>query len=408
MAGKNEKGRPPSRSAASSSESAPRSRGRTDRGAQFPVAPPRNDVPADYPAWFADLKARIRQERLRVVLASNAMMVNLYWDIGRRILDKQADQGWGSRVIDRLAADLREAFPEMKGLSSRNLKYMRAFAAAWPERTIVQATLAQLPWYHHIALLEKLDSVDTRLWYAAKSLEHGWSRNILALQIQAQAHRRQGKAQTNFPVTLPSPDSDLAVQVFKDPYLFDFLGTDAPRREIELEQGLIEHIQKFLLELGQGFAFVGRQVHLEIGDEDYYLDLLFYHLKLRRYAVIELKARKFQPGDGAQLGMYMTAVDRLLCHPDDKPTLGLLLVREKNRVLVEYALSGSNKPISVAEWDTRLTHALPEELRASLPTIEEIEAELSGVPGSAEPTHAENAEGRRKPRASRRVRTGKS
>jgi len=352
-------------------------RGRVDRSAMFPVPPPASDTPPDYAAWLADLKARIHQERLRVALASNAVMVLLYWDLGRNILEKQADQGWGSRVIDRLAADLREAFPEMKGFSPRNLKYMRAFAAAWPDRQIVQASLAQLPWYHHIALLEKLDRPEPRLWYAARTLEHGWSRNILALQIEAQAHRRQGKAQTNFPATLPPPDSDMAAQVFKDPYLFDFLGTDAPRREAELERGLVAHIQKFLLELGQGFAFVGRQVHLEIGADDFYLDLLFYHLKLRRYVVIELKVRKFQPGDGAQLGMYMTAVDRLLCHPDDKPTLGLLLVREKNRVLVEYALGGNTKPISVAEWDTRLTHALPEELQASLPTIEQIEAELS-------------------------------
>jgi len=254
---------------------------------------------------------------------------------------------------------------------------MRAFAAAWPERAIVQQTVAQLSWRQNLALIEKLANSRDRLWYAAQTLEHGWSSNILMLQIEAQAHRRQGKAQTNFPATLPPSDSDVAVQVFKDPYLFDFLGTDAPRRETELEQGLVAHIQKFLLELGQGFAFVGRQVHLEIGDEDFYLDLLFYHLTLRRYVVIELKARKFQPGDGAQLGMYMTAVDRLLSHPDDKPTLGLLLVREKNRVMVEYALGGNTKPIGVAEWETRLTQALPKELQSSLPTIEQIEAELS-------------------------------
>lgn len=352
-------------------------RGRVDRSAMFPVSPPVGDVPVDYAAWLMDLKARINRERLRVVLASNAVMVLLYWDIGRSILDKQADQGWGSHVIDRLAVDLREAFPEMKGFSPRNLKYMRAFASAWPEREIVQRTVAQLSWRQNLALIEKLANSRDRLWYAAKTLEHGWSSNILTLQIETQAHRRHGKAQTNFPATLPPPDSDMAVQVFKDPYLFDFLGTDAPRRETELEQGLVVHIQKFLLELGQGFAFVGRQVHLEIGDEDFYLDLLFYHLKLRRYVVIELKARKFQPGDGAQLGMYMTAVDRLLCHSDDKPTLGLLLVREKNRVMVEYALGGNTKPISVAEWDTQLTHALPEELQASLPTIEQIEAELA-------------------------------
>ena len=356
-------------------------RGRVDRSAMFPVAASAAEMPADYAAWLAEIKRRIHGERLRLVLASNSAMLMLYWDIGRRILHKQAEQGYGTRVIDRLATDLRDAFPDMKGFSPRNLKYMRAFAAAWPDAELVQRTVAQLSWGQNIALLEKLDQAEDRLWYAARTLEYGWSRDILSLQIQGQAHRRHGKAQNNFPATLPPSDSDMAVQVFKDPYLFDFLGTDAPRREAELERGLMEHIQKFLLELGQGFAFVGRQVHLEIGDDDFYLDLLFYHLKLRCYVVIELKARKFEPGDGAQLGMYMTAVDRLLAHPDDKPTLGLLLVREKNRVLVEYALGGSTQPISVAEWETQLTRALPSELRGSLPSIEEIEAELSGDAG---------------------------
>lgn len=359
-------------------------RGRVDRSAMFPVAAPAGEMPADYAAWLAEIKTRIQGERLRLVLASNSVMVMLYWDIGRRILQKQAEQGYGTRVIDRLAADLRDAFPEMKGFSPRNLKYMRAFASAWPDAELVQRTVAQLTWGQNIALLEKLDATEDRLWYAARTLEHGWSRDLLSLQIRGQAHLRHGKAQNNFPATLPPHESDMAVQVFKDPYLFDFLGTAAPRREAELESGLVDHIQKFLLELGQGFAFVGRQVHLEIGDDDFYLDLLFYHLKLRRYVVIELKARKFEPGDGAQLGMYMTAVDRLLAHPDDKPTLGLLLVREKNRVLVEYALGGSTQPISVAEWETQLTRALPSELQGSLPTIEEIEAELSGDVGGGD------------------------
>ena len=336
---------------------------------------------ADYVPWLAALKARIRSQRLRVVLAGSVSMVLLYWDIGRGILEKQSAQGWGAQVIDRLAADLREAFPDMKGFSARNLKYMRAFAVAWPDRAIVQQAVAQLSWRHNIMLLEQLARPDERLWYAGRAAEQGWSSSILALQIRAQAHLRQGKAQTNFLATLPPPDSDLATQIFKDPYLFDFLGTDAPRREAELEAGLVTHIQKFLLELGQGFAFVGRQVHLELGDTDCYLDLLFYHLKLRRYIVVELKGRKFEPGDGAQLGIYMTAVDRLLCHPDDKPTLGLLLVREKNRVLVEYALGTQSHPIGVAEWETRLSQALPEELQESLPTIAEIEAELAKVEG---------------------------
>jgi predicted nuclease of restriction endonuclease-like (RecB) superfamily len=371
----------------------------------FPAPPPRIENPEDYASLLADLKQRIGQERLRVVLAGNAVMVLLYWDIGQRILDKQRAQGWGARVIDRLSADLREAFPEMKGFSPRNLKYMRAFAEAWPQREIVQASLAQLTWYHNIALLEKLNTPEQRLWYAQKAFQHGWSRNILAVQIDARVIERHGKAQNNFPATLPPLDSDMASQVFKDPYLFDFLGTDAPRREKDLEQGLMDHLQKFLLELGQGFAFVGRQVHLEIGNDDFYLDLLFYHLHLRRYIVVELKARKFEPGDGAQLGMYMNAVDRLLRHPDDQPSLGLLLVREKNRVLVEYALGGSKQPISVAEWETQLTRTfggdrqqwgycsvaewetqltrtLPNELKVSLPSIEEIEAELAGETGS--------------------------
>ena len=365
--------------AAKKSSSSPerRQRGRIDRSAQFPVAEPVAELPADYAVWLTEIKARIQGERLRLVLASNSVMVMLYWDIGQRILRKQAEQGYGTKVVDRLATDLRAAFPEMKGFSPRNLKYMRAFAAAWPEREVVQQLAAQVPWFHNCLLLDKVSDVATRLWYIEAIRREGWSRNILSLQIQGQAHLRQGKAQNNFPATLPPADSDMAVQIFKDPYLFDFLGTAAPRREAELERGLVEHIQRFLLELGQGFAFVGRQVHLEIGDDDFYLDLLFYHLKLRRYIVIELKARKFEPGDGAQLGMYMTAVDRLLAHPDDKPTLGLLLVREKNRVLVEYALGGSTLPISVAEWETQLTRALPSELQDSLPTIEEIEAELS-------------------------------
>jgi predicted nuclease of restriction endonuclease-like (RecB) superfamily len=214
-------------------------RGGVDRDAvMFPVAPPKVELPVDYPDWLANLKERIQSERLRIIIASNAAMVLLYWDIGQQILEKQQAQGWGAKTIDRLSFDLREQFPEMKGFSPRNLKYMRAFAAAWPKREIVQEALAQLSWYHNLALLEKLKIPEQRLWYAGKAYEHGWSRNILAFQIDAQAHLRFGKAQNNFMTTLPLTDSDYAVQVFKDPYLFDFLCTDAPRREIELERGL--------------------------------------------------------------------------------------------------------------------------------------------------------------------------
>jgi predicted nuclease of restriction endonuclease-like (RecB) superfamily len=307
--------------------------------------------------------------------------VLLYWDIGRVILDRQEQEGWGAKVIDRLSADLQETYPEMTGLSSRNLKYMRSFATAWPDRFIVQEALAQLPWYHQIALLEKLDSPEERLWYARKGAELGWSHSILALQIAARAHERHGKAITNFEATLPPADSDLATQVFKDPYLFDFLGTADPRREREVEQALVDHIQRFLLEMGSGFAFVGRQVPLEIGDQDFLLDLLFYHLKLRCYVVIELKAVAFEPAFTGQLNMYLSAVDDLLRHPDDKPTIGLLLCRSKDRIVAEYAQRGMSKPIGVANWETRLVETLPEELRGSLPTVEEIEAELAEEEG---------------------------
>ncbi len=294
------------------------------------------------------------------------------------ILDRQERAGWGARVIDRLAADLRETFPDMKGFSPRNLKYMRAFGAAWPARAIVQEALAQITWYHNITLIEKLDAATDRLWYARQVTEHGWSRNILALQIEGGAHKRHGKALTNFKATLPPTDSDMAAQVFKDPYLFDFLGTDAPHREAELEQGLVAHIQKFLLELGQGFVFVGRQVPLEVGDQDFQIDLLFYHLKLRCYVVIELKAVPFEPAFVGQLNLYLSAADDLLRHPDDKPTIGLLLCRSKDKIVVEYALRDLKKPIGVAGWETKLVDKLPKALKGSLPTVEEIEAELSG------------------------------
>lgn len=351
--------------------------GKREDSAIFPVAVTKSELPANYAGWFAELKSNITNTKLRVILANNSTMVLLYWDIGQRILEKQANEGWGSRIIDRLSLDLCHAFPGMKGFSPRNLKYMRAFANAWPKYIIVQEVLAQLPWYHNIALLEKLKTEEERLWYAKQADEYGWSHNILSMHIETQVHLRQGKAQNNFSKTLASAESDMAIQLFKDPYLFDFLGTDMPRREAELERGLMAHIQKFLIELGQGFAFVGQQVHLELGNQDFYLDLLFYHLKLRRYVVIEIKAREFEVGDGAQLGMYMTAVDKLIKYPDDKPSLGLLLVRGKNEILVEYALGDIVKPIGIAGWKTQLTQLLPESLRDSLPTVEEIEAELS-------------------------------
>ena len=253
---------------------------------------------------------------------------------------------------------------------------MRAFAQAWDESAIVQRSVAQLPWRHHVALLEKLKSADERSWYAAAALEHGWSRDVLVHQITSRLHKRAGKAVTNFVETLPPGDSDLAQESTRDPYLFEFVGAAESIRERELQRSLVEHVEKFLLELGQGFAFVGQQVHLEIGDRDFYADLLFYHLKLRCYVVIELKVGDFDPSFLGQLGMYMAAVDDLMRHPSDKPTIGLLLCKTKNNIVAEYALRGYTAPIGVAEWTTEITSSLPAELESSLPTVEELEAEL--------------------------------
>jgi predicted nuclease of restriction endonuclease-like (RecB) superfamily len=347
-----------------------------DAGVIMPVAVTSLDLSDNYAGFLSDIKEQIRKERLKTVLSANSALVILYWNIGHAILGKQEREGWGAKVIDRLSADLKEAFPEMNSFSARNLKYMRRFAESWPELSIVQAVLAQITWYHNLALLEKLKASDLRLWYAKQTIINGWSRNILTMQIETQLHKRIGQTANNFEVTLPPDDSDMANQIFKDPYLFDFLGTAEVRKEAELENKLIEHLEKFLLELGQGFAFVGRQVHMEVGGDDFYIDLLFYHLKLRCYVVVELKAGQFSPGHISQLTMYMNIVDNMLRHPDDKPTIGLLLVKEKNHTVAKYTLAGNTKPIGVAEWEQLITESLPEDLKPSLPSIEEIEKEM--------------------------------
>ncbi|MBF0611362.1 MAG: DUF1016 family protein, partial [Magnetococcales bacterium] len=284
-------------------------------------------------------------------------------------------EGWGARVIERLAQDLRNAFPDRKGFFRAHLMYMRAFAEAWPESVIVQQPVGQLPWGHNLVLLTKLKDSESRLAYAVRALEHGWSRNVLAIQIERRIIERDSKAVSNFSQCLPKPDSDLAIQSLKDPYLFDFLGIGDEANERAIEEAIVRHIMDFLLELGAGFAFVGRQVHLEVGGEDFFLDLLFYHLKLRCYVVIELKAGAFHPEHTGQLGFYLTAVDALLRHEQDGPTIGMLLCKSKNKVVAEYALRDSKQPMGVAEY--QLMAALPAELQTSLPTIEAIEQALA-------------------------------
>ncbi len=333
-------------------------------------------APGGYAEWLIDLKSRIHTAQQRATLAVNRELVLLYWQIGRDILARQAEQGWGAKVIERLAHDLREAFPDMKGFSPRNLKYMRAFAEAWSDAEFVQAVLAQLPWYHQLALLDKLTSPEARRWYAAKAIEHNWSRNVLVIQIETRLRERNGAAVTNFATSLPKPQSDLARESLKDPYRFDFLGLTGEAQEREIEHALVKHVTDFLLELGAGFAFVGRQVLLDVGGEEFFIDLLFYHLKLRCYVVIELKAGKFKPEHLGQLGFYLTAVDRQVKSEHDNPSIGLLLCKSKNKVVAEYALGDKSQPMGIAEY--KLLESLPEELKTSLPSIEQIENELKG------------------------------
>ncbi len=335
-----------------------------------------SSLPTDYANWLSALKSRIHDARLRASLAVNRELVLLYWQIGREILDRQGKQGWGTKVIDRLAADLRQEFPDIKGFSSRNLKYMRALAEAWPEPVFVQEVLAQIPWYHHIALLDKIDDFKTREWYIRKTIENGWSRNVLVHQIELKLHERQGSALTNFSRTLPSPQSDLAQQILKDPYQFDFLALGAKAKERDLELGLLRHLRDFLIELGVGFSFVGSQFHLEVGEQDYYLDLLFYHLKLRCYVVIDLKVADFIPEYAGKMNFYLSAVDNVLRHEQDAPSIGLILCKSKNGLVVEYALRDTGKPIGVSEYIVKFTESLPQDLAEDLPSIKQIETEL--------------------------------
>lgn len=331
-------------------------------------------MPENYGNWLADLKNRIQTAQQRAALAVNRELILLYWQIGQDILQRQTEQGWGAKVIERLSHDLRIAFPEIKGFSRSNLMYMRAFAEAWPDNSIVQQAVGQLPWGHNLVLLSKLKNQELRTLYAQSAVEHGWSRSILEMQIETRRIEREGKAVTNFAERLPEPNTDLARQSFKDPYLFDFLHLGNEAYERDIEDALVKHITQFLLELGAGFAFVGRQVHLEVGGDDFFIDLLFYHLKLRCYVVIELKADKFKPEHLGQLSFYLTAIDQQVKAAEDNPTIGLLLCKSKNKVVAEYALHDKSQPLGVAEY--QLVESLPKELQTSLPSIEQIEQGL--------------------------------
>ncbi len=380
-------------------------------------------APAGYAALLDQIKQRIRQAQTRAILSANAEMVRLYWEIGGILVGQQKLAGWGAGVLRRLATDLHNELPEVKGFSHRNLKLMAQFHREYPhlsavgcrhadpleaskdatpigqppvaqlssgvpriasprpvsnDTSIGQPLVAQLPWAHNVLLMQKVKDLSTRLWYMQRTIQHGWSRNMLALQIGARAHERHGKAITNFHRQLPPEQSDLALQALKDPYIFDFLTLEEPFHERELETQLLLQLEKFLLELGQGFAFVGRQYRVQVGQEDFYIDLLFYHLFLRCFVVIDLKKGAFKAEYAGKMHFYLNVLDDRLRHPADAPSIGLILCQDRNRVVAEYALRGLPKPIGISEYE--LTRALPRELQSSLPSIEDIEAELRSQP----------------------------
>ncbi len=381
------------------------------------------NLPVGFPTLLEDIKRRIQLAQTRAVQAVNAELVKVYWDIGRLIAERQQEEGWGAGVIPRLAHDLRNELPEVKGFSERNIKRMLAFYRAYrepgvfssptpkeppalesvpqaaaqtggslivpqPAAQLMDSLLWQVPWFHHVILMEKVKDVNARLWYMQQTLAAGWSRNVLLSMIRSGAHARHGNAVTNFGRLLPPPQSDLARQTLKDPYIFDFLTLDEPFHERELETSLIDDVQHFLLELGQGFAFVGRQYRIEAGDTDYYLDLLFYHLQLRCFFVIDLKTGEFKPEYAGKMNFYLTVVDDKLRDQRDASSIGLILCQDRNHVVAEYALQRVNSPIGVSQYE--LTRALPAKLKSALPTVEEIEAELadSSAPPSMAPKRA--------------------
>ena len=332
-----------------------------------------NPLPQNYDTLLEDLKTRIRQAQVKAALAVNRELVLLYWQIGKDILARQEQEGWGARVITRLSADLRKAFPGMKGLSSRNLLYMRAFSDAYGDEQIVQQLAAQIPWFHNCVLIDKVKDPEQREWYINKTIENGWSRNVLVHHIDSRLYERAGRAITNFAATLPAPQSDLAQQLIKDPYHLDFLDITEDARERDLEQALVSRIRDFLLELGAGFAFVGSQYPLTVDGEDFRIDLLFYHLRLRCFVVIELKTTEFKPEYAGKMNFYLAALDDLVKHSDDQPSIGIILCRSKGDAKVRYALQRIASPIGVS------THQLPKELEESLPTVEALEQELKTV-----------------------------
>lgn len=354
----------------------------------------KNSVPAtrtsevsteNYTKFITSLKKKIRSAQIKGAVAVNRELIRLYWEIGEDIVEKQEKEGWGSKVLEKMSKDLQNEFPGIEGFSRSNIFRMKAFFIAYGKvaqavRQLDLLPIFSIPWGHNILLIQKLKDADERLWYASKVIEHGWSRSILTIWIENDLYKREGKAITNFKNVLPAPQSDLAQQALKDPYVFDFLTLHKEHLEKDLEDGLVSHIQKFLIELGQGFSFVGQQYPIKAGEQDLYIDLLFYHLKLRCYVILEIKGKKFDSRDVGQMSAYLSAVDDQLRHEDDQPSIGLILCKTKDDIFAEYVLRNFNRPIGVAEFEVKIVENLPNELKSSLPTVKEIEAELSVIP----------------------------
>jgi len=351
----------------------------------------------DYSAFIAELKNRIKSSQIKAAVSVNRELIGLYWELAEKIVEKQKSSQWGDGLLAQMSKDLQEEFPDMKGFSKRNLELMRQWYLFWAEgEAVVQEALAQstigqqlvaqipiakqlatqIPWWHNVVIISKIKNHEEALFYVQKTIENNWSRAVLTHQIEGDLFAREGKAITNFSTSLPAPQSDLARQTLKDPYIFDFLTIRDKHDERELEDALIGQVTKFLLELGAGFSFIGRQFKVTVDDEDFYIDLLFYHVKLHCYVVVELKAVAFKPEFAGKLNFYVSAVDGILKTEQDKPTVGMLICKSKKKTVVEYSLKDMHKPIGVSEY--QITHALPDELKSSLPTIEEIEAELGG------------------------------
>jgi len=331
-------------------------------------------ITGEYLHLLDDIKKRVRDSQRKAVCSLNKELTLLYWDIGNKILTRQNLEGWGSKVIDRLSNDLIKSFPGMKGFSTRNLKYMRKFAEEYPDLKFVQEALAQLTWYHNITLIDKVADKKSRYWYITQAIAHGWSRNVLVMQIESQLHKRQGKLTNNFQLSMPKQQSDLAQALLKDPDIFDFLTLSQDAQERDIEDELVKQITKFLLELGAGFSYVGKQFHLEVGNEDFYIDLLFYHLRLRCFVAIELKAGGFKPEYAGKVNFYLSALDDIR-HENDNPSIGLILCKKKNKIVAEYSLKNVGKPIGVSAY--KLSRSIPAKLKTALPSVKELEAELS-------------------------------